>query len=50
MSNLDKFEDSYQVFEKNLGLCLMRKKSSKIHKKCLNNFSAQDFYHKHLMC
>ncbi len=26
MSNLDKFKDSYQVFEKNLGLCLMKKK------------------------
>jgi len=29
MSNLDKFKDSYQVFEKNLGLCLMRQKRFK---------------------
>ncbi len=38
MSNLNKFEDSYQVFEKTLGLCLMNKKSSKTHKDCLNKF------------
>ncbi len=38
-SNLNKFQDSYQVLEKNLGLCLMeKKKSSKTHKKCINNF------------
>ncbi len=38
MSNLNKFKDSYQVFEKTLGLCLMIKESSKTHKECLNNF------------
>jgi hypothetical protein len=38
MSNLNKFQDSYQVFKKNLGLCFLRKKSSKTHKKCLNKF------------
>jgi len=37
-SNLNKFKDSYQVFEKNSRLCRMRKKSSKTHKECLNNF------------
>jgi hypothetical protein len=38
MSNLNKFKDSYQVFEKNLGLCCMRKKSSRTHKKFPNKF------------
>jgi len=38
MSNLNKYKDSYQVFEKNLGLCLMKKKFAKTHKECLNNF------------
>jgi hypothetical protein len=38
MSNLNKFKDYYQVFEKHLGLCLMRKKGSKTHKECLNKF------------
>jgi len=38
MSNLNKSKDSYQVFEKHLKLFLIRKKSSKTHKKCLNNF------------
>ncbi len=37
-SNLNKFKDSYQVIEKIPRLCCMRKKSSMIHKKCLNNF------------
>jgi hypothetical protein len=38
MSNLNKFKDSYQILEKNPGLCFMKKKSSKTHKECLNNF------------
>jgi hypothetical protein len=39
MLNLNKFKYSYEVLEKHLGLCLMReKKSSKIHKECLNKF------------
>jgi hypothetical protein len=38
MSNLNKFKDSYQVFEKTLGLCFKKNKSSKTHKECLNNF------------
>jgi hypothetical protein len=38
MSNLNKFQDSYQVLAKKLGLCFLRKKSSKIHKECLNIF------------
>jgi hypothetical protein len=29
MSNLNKFKDSYQVFEKHLGLCFMREKKFK---------------------
>jgi hypothetical protein len=37
MSNLNKFMDSYQVLETNLGLCFTRKKSSRIHKECLNH-------------
>ncbi len=35
-SNFNK--DSYQVLDKNLGLCLMKKRSSRTHKECLNNF------------
>jgi hypothetical protein len=36
---LNKFQDSYQVFENNPKLCfLMIKKGSRTHKKCLNNF------------
>ncbi len=38
MPNLNKFKDSYQVLEKNPGLCLMRKINSRTHKECLNNF------------
>jgi hypothetical protein len=39
ISNLNKFQDSYQVLEKNLGLCFEKKKrGSKIHKECLNKF------------
>jgi hypothetical protein len=35
MSNLNKFQNSYQVLEKNLGLCLLINKGSRIHKECL---------------
>jgi hypothetical protein len=39
MLNFKKFNDSYQVLEKNPRLCFMKnKKSSRIHKECLNNF------------
>jgi hypothetical protein len=37
MSNLNKFQNSYQVLKKNRGFFSINK-SSKIHKKCLNNF------------
>jgi hypothetical protein len=35
MLSLNKFQNSYQVQEKNSGLCFLRKKSSKIHKECI---------------
>jgi hypothetical protein len=38
MSNLNKFKDSYQVLEKSPKLCLIRKRSSKTYKECLNFF------------
>ncbi len=38
MSNLNKFQDSYQVLKKNLGLYFLMKKSLRNHKECLNNF------------
>jgi hypothetical protein len=39
MSNLNKFKNSnYQVLENNLGFCLLKKKSSRTHKECLNKF------------
>jgi hypothetical protein len=39
MSNLNKFKNSYQVLENNLGLCLMKKQKFKdSFKECLNNF------------
>jgi hypothetical protein len=41
--NLNKFRKSYEVFEKHSRLCLMRKKSSKTHKECLNNFFGPRF-------
>ncbi len=43
MSNLNKLKDSYQVFEKNLGLCYMRKNKSRTHKECLNIFFSPRF-------
>jgi hypothetical protein len=36
MSNLNKFHDSYQVLKKSKALSLEKKKSSRIHKECLN--------------
>jgi hypothetical protein len=50
MSNLNKFKDSYQVLEKNLGLCFMRKKSSKTHKECLNNFFLPKMFTTNTLC
>jgi hypothetical protein len=50
MSNLNKFKDSYQVLEKNLGICLMKKKSSKIHKECLNNFFRPKIFITNTLC
>jgi hypothetical protein len=38
MSNVNKFNDSYQVLKKNPRLCCMENKSLKTHKECLNNF------------
>ncbi len=49
MSNLNKFKDSYEVLEKNLKLCLMRKKS-KNHKKCLNKFFWPKFCITNTLC
>jgi len=37
-SNLNKFKDSYQVFEKNPRFCFMKKQNSKTRKESLNNF------------
>jgi hypothetical protein len=50
MSNLNKFMDSYQVFEKNLGFCHMRKKSSMTHKECLNNFFWPKIFTTNTLC
>jgi len=44
MSNLNKFKDSYQVLEKYIRLCLMRKKGLGTHKECLNNFFWHEFF------
>jgi hypothetical protein len=44
MLDLNKFKDSYQVFEKNQELCFMRKKNSKTHKECLNKFFQPKFF------
>jgi hypothetical protein len=38
LSNLNKFQDCYQVLERNPGLCFLRKKNSKTHKENLNKF------------
>jgi hypothetical protein len=50
MLNLNKFKDSYQVFEKNLGLYIMEKKSSMTHKECLNNFFWPNFFTTNTLC
>ncbi len=38
MSNLNKFQDSYQVQKQNPRFCLLKKKHLRIHKECLNKF------------
>jgi hypothetical protein len=38
MSNLNKLQNSYQVFKKIQNFVSKEKKSSKTHKECLNNF------------
>jgi hypothetical protein len=38
MSNLNKFQNSYQILEKNTRLYFLRKESSKTHKECLHKF------------
>ncbi len=50
MSNLNKFKDSDQVLEKHLGLCFIRKKSSMIHKECLNNFFLPKMFVTNTLC
>ncbi len=50
MSNLNKFKDSYQVLKKNPGLCRMRKKSSRIHKECLDNFFRPKIFTTNTLC
>jgi hypothetical protein len=50
MSNLNKFKDSYQVFEKNLGLCFIRKKGSRTHKERLNNFFLPKMFITNTLC
>jgi hypothetical protein len=47
MSNLNKFEDSYQVLEKNPKLCLLRKNKSKdSYNECLNKKIWHNFFTK----
>jgi len=50
MSNLNKFKYSYEVFEKKLGLCFMRKKRLRIHKECLNNFFWPKIFTTNTLC
>jgi hypothetical protein len=50
MSNLNKFKNSYQVLEKNLGLCFMRKKSSRTQKKCPNNSFSPKIFTTNILC
>jgi hypothetical protein len=51
MSNLNKFKDSYQVFENNSRLCLMRKKKIKdSFKECLNNFFWPKIFTTNILC
>jgi hypothetical protein len=46
--HFNKFQDSYQILEKDLKLCFQRKKNSRTHKECFKKKLAQDSYHKHL--
>jgi len=50
MSNLNNFKDSYQVFENNPKLCLMKKKSSRTRKEYLNNFFWPKIFTKNTLC
>jgi len=50
MSNLNKFNNSQQVFEKNPKLCLIKKKSLRTHKECLNNFFDSSFFTTNTLC
>ncbi len=50
MSNLNKFKNSYQVLENNQRLCLMKKKSSRTHKECLNNFFRPKIFITNTLC
>ncbi len=51
MSNLNKFKNFYQIFEKNPRFCFMRKKNFKDSQGMSKQFFlVQDFYHKHFMC
>jgi len=50
MLNLNKFNYSYQVFKKNLGLYFMKKKGSKTHKDCLNNFFWPKIFMTNTLC
>jgi len=49
MSRLNKFKDSYQVLEK-IQDFLMRKKGSRIHKECLNNFFGPKIFTTNTLC
>jgi hypothetical protein len=50
MSNLNMFKDFYRIFEKNPRLCLMRKKNSRTHKECLNNFFWPKIFITNILC
>jgi hypothetical protein len=50
MLNLNRFKDSIQVLEKNPRLCFMRKKSSRIHKECSNNFFWPKIFTTNTLC
>jgi hypothetical protein len=50
MSNLNKFKDSYQVLERNPRLCRMKKKGSRTHNECLNNFSWPKIFTTNTLC
>ncbi len=50
MLNLHKFKDFYQVLEKNPRLCLMKIKSSRTCKECLNNFFWPKIFTTNTLC